>query len=89
MATPRSARSAMIRWTSALAATSMPRVGSSSTRMRGLVASHFARTTFCWFPPERSLTACSRLATLMRSAFTNWSVTAILLGAGEEGAAAA
>src|SRR5438552_828223 len=39
-------------WISALAPTSMPRVGSSMISMRGSVPSHFATTTFCWFPPE-------------------------------------
>ena len=44
--------------TAALVPTSMPRVGSSRIRMRGLVESHFASTTFCWLPPESSRTFC-------------------------------
>ena len=31
----------------------MPRVGSSKIRTFGSSASHLARTTFCWLPPER------------------------------------
>ena len=30
----------------------MPRVGSSSSRIRGSVASHLPITIFCWLPPE-------------------------------------
>ncbi len=37
--------------------TSMPWVGSSRIRIRGLVASHLDSTTFCWFLPDRVLTA--------------------------------
>ena len=47
------------RWISALAPTSMPRVGSSMMRMRGSVASHLPSTTFCWLPPESWPTTCS------------------------------
>ncbi len=43
----------MSRWISALAPTSIPRVGSSSSRSFGLVASQRASSTFCWLPPER------------------------------------
>ena len=43
----------MISWISALDPTSIPRVGSSKKRTRGRARSHFARTTFCWVPPER------------------------------------
>src|SRR6185369_16851044 len=46
-------------WISALAPTSMPRVGSSMMRTRGSVATHFASTTFCWLPPESCFTRCS------------------------------
>ena len=49
---PRPASRLIRAWISALAPTSMPRVGSSMMRMRGLVASHLASTTFCWLPPE-------------------------------------
>ena len=40
------------RWISALAPTSMPRVGSSRISRRGLVASHLPSTIFCWLPPR-------------------------------------
>src|SRR2546425_115649 len=49
----------MSAWISALAPTSMPRVGSSMIRMRGSVPSHFATTTFCWFPPDSWRAICS------------------------------
>ena len=52
IAMPFCANSLIRRWISALAPTSMPRVGSSMMRMRGSVASHFDRPTFCWLPPE-------------------------------------
>lgn len=53
MPTPRRASVDSRRWTSAFVPMSMPRVGSSTMRILGSVASHFARTTFCWFPPDR------------------------------------
>ena len=37
----------------------MPRVGSSSNRTRGCVASHLPMTTFCWLPPDSVETICS------------------------------
>ena len=40
-------------WISPLAATSTPRVGSSSSSTRGFTRSHLASATFCWFPPLR------------------------------------
>ena len=49
---PEAARSEMMRWTSTFAPMSTPRVGSSRMSTRGSVASHFAMTTFCWFPPD-------------------------------------
>ena len=52
IAMPLRASSLISRWISAFAPTSMPRVGSSMMRMRGSVASHFDRPTFCWLPPE-------------------------------------
>ena len=55
-ATPAADNSPMSSWTSALAPTSMPRVGSSSTSTDGLTSSHLASITFCWFPPERLAT---------------------------------
>ena len=39
-------------WTSALAPTSMPRVGSSRISTAGCVLSHLLSITFCWLPPE-------------------------------------
>ena len=38
----------------ALAPTSTPCVGSSSSSTRGSLRSHFASTTFCWLPPLNS-----------------------------------
>jgi hypothetical protein len=32
----------------------MPAVGSSATSTSGRGVIHFARTTFCWLPPERA-----------------------------------
>ena len=75
METPSAARSETIRCTSAFAATSIPRVGSSRIRIRGRVASHFAITTFCWLPPDKSFTTCSRVAMRMRSEETYESVS--------------
>ena len=46
----------MSAWTSALAPTSMPRVGSSKISTAGFMSSHLASITFCWLPPERSPT---------------------------------
>ena len=61
-ATP-SAASCESRWcTSAFVPTSMPRVGSSTRSTRGVVASHFASTTFCWLPPDRVETGSLRPA---------------------------
>ena len=52
-AIPPSDSSATSRWISALAPTSMPRVGSSRISSRGSVISHRASSTFCWLPPLR------------------------------------
>jgi len=46
----------MVRKTSALAPTSMPRVGSSNKMTRGSVNSPLPITTFCWLPPESAET---------------------------------
>src|SRR5690606_4558528 len=54
-ATPVSASCATASWISALAPTSMPRVGSSRMSSSGSVASQRPSSTFCWFPPERFL----------------------------------
>ena len=55
----------MVRKTSALAPTSMPRDGSSISRTFGLVISALPITTFCWLPPESALIGFSGLATLI------------------------
>ena len=52
-------------WISVLVPISIPRVGSSRIRKSGFVASHLARITFCWFPPESCLIRVSRLAHLI------------------------
>ena len=57
-------------WISDLEPMSTPRVGSSRRRTFGSVSSHFASTTFCWFPPESVPTACSSEASRMPSAST-------------------
>ena len=49
----RRVNSTISRWTSSLAPTSMPWVGSSRIRIRERAISHLARTTFCWLPPLR------------------------------------
>src|SRR5262249_24433344 len=56
-ARPSRASRSMVAWTSALATTSMPRVGSSSTRIFGPTISERPSTTFCWLPPERLSTS--------------------------------
>ena len=50
-----------------LAPTSIPRVGSSRMISLGFVASHLARITFCWFPPDRFLISCSHEGVLIAS----------------------
>ena len=47
MPMPSAASSPIIAWTSALAPTSMPRVGSSRISTDGLVSSHLLSMTFC------------------------------------------
>ena len=49
---PLSASSPTRFWTWTFAPTSIPRVGSSSTRARGDRASRRASSTFCWLPPD-------------------------------------
>ena len=58
-ARPASARRRISAYNSARAPTSTPRVGSSSSRTRQPRSSQRARTTFCWFPPEK----CGRART--------------------------
>ena len=60
----------MVRKTSALAPTSMPRLGSSISSTFGLVSSALPITTFCWLPPESDVTSLSGLATLIASSLT-------------------
>ena len=55
---------------SCLAATSMPRVGSSRISRRGSVASQRASSTFCWLPPESSAIGVSMSARVMPSVRT-------------------
>ena len=59
IARPCLASSAMMWCTSALAWMSTPWVGSSKISSLGLVASHLASTTFCWFPPDRLPMGCA------------------------------
>ena len=65
---------------SCLAATSMPRVGSSRISTRGCVASQRAMMAFCWLPPESWPMGVSMLAVLMPSAATSFSAICALLG---------
>ena len=58
-AMPPSESSTTSRWISALAPTSMPRVGSSRISSRGSVISQRASSTFCWLPPLRLRTGSS------------------------------
>jgi hypothetical protein len=60
----------MVRKTSALAPTSIPRLGSSIRSTLGFVISALPMTTFCWFPPESALIGFSGLATLIASSRT-------------------
>ena len=61
----------MVRNTSALAPMSIPREGSSMSRIFGEVISALPITTFCWFPPERLETGFSGLAILIVRRRTN------------------
>ena len=58
-AAPRSAASWSSPWISAFAATSTPRVGSSSSSTSESTASHLPSATFCWLPPLSVPTATS------------------------------
>src|SRR6218665_352989 len=55
-AIPASASSSMVRCSSAMAPTSTPRVGSSKMMSLGRWTSERAITTFCWLPPDSSIT---------------------------------
>ena len=59
MPMPSAASSPIMAWTSTLAPTSMPRVGSSRISTEGWVLSHLPIITFCWLPPESLATAKS------------------------------
>ena len=59
MPTPLRASSRRMRWISAFAPTSTPRVGSSRKMTRGLTDSILAIATFCWLPPESVETGSS------------------------------
>ena len=71
----------MISWISPLAFTSMPTVGPSRMRMRGLRSIHLESTTRCWLPPESCLTGLSAEGVLIPSSviheLTNPSVRAL------------
>ena len=56
---PSVARCETMRWISAFAPTSMPRVGWSRISTRGAGISHLASSTFCWLPPDSVLVSCS------------------------------
>ena len=86
---PCAARCEIVRCTSALVPTSTPCVGSSRIRIRGSAASHFARTTFCWFPPERLRTTCAGEVALIRSCSMNRRASAVHAAAAGPGRASA
>ena len=52
-------------WIAAFAPTSTPRVGSSAISTLGEPHSHFAKSAFCWFPPDRERTGAARLRARM------------------------
>ena len=56
-AMPSAASSRRIEWIVNFEPISTPTVGPLSISTSGLVASHLARTTFCWLPPDSVLTA--------------------------------
>ena len=64
-------------WISVFVPMSMPRVGSSRIRKSQFVASHRARMTFCWLPPDSCLTSVSRLAVLISRSFMYLSAISI------------
>ena len=72
-------------WISALAPTSIPRVGSSRMSRVGCVASQRATMAFCWFPPERFLMAWAAVGVRMsrslmyRSAISSWRARGMFL----------
>ena len=76
IAIPSPASSRTMAWTSALAPTSIPRVGSSRTRILGRVLSHLPNITFCWLPPESLPTTCATEGALIRNRCRNPSAAA-------------
>ena len=72
---PAAESSATLRWMSAFAPTSMPRVGSSRMSSSGAVASQRARSTFCWLPPDRVLTTASGFGRASRPSASMYSAT--------------
>src|SRR5205807_1916670 len=84
-AIPFSLRERMSFWISALAPTSIPRVGSSRMSRLGCVASQRATMAFCWFPPERFLMAWAAVGVRMsrslmyRSAISSWRARGMFL----------
>ena len=64
---PRAAKSRISAWICALAATSTPCVGSSSSSTPTLRASHLARMTFCWLPPDSAAAGSAALRGRMSS----------------------
>ena len=65
---------ACLLYTSALAPTSMPRVGSSRISRSGCVAIQRARMTFCWLPPESSPIFFSASGVAMAVSYTHLDV---------------
>ena len=77
MPRPSAARSLIMWWTSALAPTSMPRVGSSRMRSLGWALSHLLNITFCWLPPESFST--STLTEGVRIESFSWNSSAVAI----------
>ena len=64
-------------WISALAPTSMPRVGSSRISSFGFIASQRASSTFCWLPPESSRIVWSGSAAFDAEPAMNFSTSSL------------
>ena len=75
MALPSPASLVISEWISALAPTSMPRVGSSTIRISGSVSSQRPTRTFCWLPPDRFWIGVSMVGVLVLSILTYFSVS--------------
>lgn len=76
IAMPERASSSTMAWTSALAPTSIPRVGSSRMSTVGSALSHLASMVFCWLPPDSRSTGVSSEGVRMLSRRRNRSATA-------------